>query len=362
MLLAARRWRGAVLVAAGPGAAVHRRGSEQARHRPPDRRVPRAAQRAHGRGHLGGAGRDRAAARSLARPRGRPAMLGWLATTLLGAGIALVMVAVHGHYATDTLAGYCAAVATVLCTAFAIDRLAGRRARGRTATSLRSWSGGCPGDLRGSAARTVHGRREVPHVGPPDRPATARLVVRLRRHRHAAQPAGPRPGARPIVEKITEAADKQLPVQVPRDVEQWVKIDAGVKVGAGALFALGKLPRLSALLLVRQHRAHHAGRAPLLGARGPERALRPAVALPQERRPARRAADRRGRHPGQAVGRLAGAPGGRVGRRGHREERRQGAEGARRRRRRRPPSRPPTPASGEEAGQGRQEAGEEGRS
>ena len=57
------------------------------------------------------------------------------------------------------------------------------------------------------------------------------------------------PGARPVVEAITEQADKQLPVQVPRDVEQWVKIDAGVKVGAGALFALGKFPRFSALLL-----------------------------------------------------------------------------------------------------------------
>ena len=57
------------------------------------------------------------------------------------------------------------------------------------------------------------------------------------------------PGAAPIVEQITAVADKQLPVQVSRDVEQWVKIDAAVKVGAGSLFALGKLPRLSALLL-----------------------------------------------------------------------------------------------------------------
>jgi putative oxidoreductase len=57
------------------------------------------------------------------------------------------------------------------------------------------------------------------------------------------------PGARPIVEKVTAQADKQLPVQVPRDVEQWVKIDAAVKVGAGVLFALGKFPRLTALLL-----------------------------------------------------------------------------------------------------------------
>jgi putative oxidoreductase len=57
------------------------------------------------------------------------------------------------------------------------------------------------------------------------------------------------PGARPVVEKVAEQADRQLPVQVPRDVEQWVKIDAGVKLGAGVLFALGKLPRLSALTL-----------------------------------------------------------------------------------------------------------------
>jgi putative oxidoreductase len=57
------------------------------------------------------------------------------------------------------------------------------------------------------------------------------------------------PGARPVVEQIAETADKQLPVQVPRDVEQWVRIDAGVKVAAGSLFALGKLPRLSAVAL-----------------------------------------------------------------------------------------------------------------
>ena len=57
------------------------------------------------------------------------------------------------------------------------------------------------------------------------------------------------PGAAPVVDTIAKTADQQLPVQVPRDVEQWVRIDAGVKVGAGALFALGKLPRLSALAL-----------------------------------------------------------------------------------------------------------------
>jgi putative oxidoreductase len=57
------------------------------------------------------------------------------------------------------------------------------------------------------------------------------------------------PGARPVVEQITEQADKQLPVRIPRDVEQWVKIDAGVKVAAGTLFSLGRLPRISAVAL-----------------------------------------------------------------------------------------------------------------
>lgn len=57
------------------------------------------------------------------------------------------------------------------------------------------------------------------------------------------------PGAAPVVEKIAETADKQLPVQVPRDVQQWVQADAAVKVAAGSLFALGKSPRLTALVL-----------------------------------------------------------------------------------------------------------------
>jgi putative oxidoreductase len=55
--------------------------------------------------------------------------------------------------------------------------------------------------------------------------------------------------AAPLVEKVTEQADKQLPVQLPKDTAQWVKIVAGVKVAAGVLFSLGRLPRLSALLL-----------------------------------------------------------------------------------------------------------------
>ena len=57
------------------------------------------------------------------------------------------------------------------------------------------------------------------------------------------------PGAAPVVEKIAETADKQLPVEVSKDVEQWVKVDAAVKVAAGSLFALNKFPRLTALVL-----------------------------------------------------------------------------------------------------------------
>src|SRR3954467_5375528 len=72
-------------------------------------------------------------------------------------------------------------------------------------------------------------------------------------------------GARPVVEKVTEQADKQLPVQGPRDVEQWVKIDAAVKGGAGPLFSLGKLPPPVGAHAGREHRAHDAGRAPVLG-------------------------------------------------------------------------------------------------
>ncbi|MEI4273217.1 DoxX family protein [Klenkia sp. LSe6-5] len=57
------------------------------------------------------------------------------------------------------------------------------------------------------------------------------------------------PGAKPVVQQIAEAAQEQLPVEVPQDTEQWVKIDAGIKVGAGVLFALGRFPRISALAL-----------------------------------------------------------------------------------------------------------------
>jgi putative oxidoreductase len=38
-------------------------------------------------------------------------------------------------------------------------------------------------------------------------------------------------------------------VQLPKDAELWVRVDAGVKLAAGTLFSLGRLPRLTALAL-----------------------------------------------------------------------------------------------------------------
>ena len=177
--------------------------------------------------------------------------------------------------------------------------------------SLRSWSRGCPARRPGQLHVSRHAprRKRGPHVGPPDRPATAR---RRRSSTAASAPCAIRrtgcPAPARSSRRSPSTADKQLPVQVPRDVEQWVKVDAGVKVVAGALFALGRLPRLTALALsasivpttLAGHRFWEHDR--------PDRALRPALELPEERRPARRAAARRRRHRGQAVGGLAGAP------------------------------------------------------
>jgi putative oxidoreductase len=55
--------------------------------------------------------------------------------------------------------------------------------------------------------------------------------------------------AAPLLDKTVGQVQDSLPDQVPTDPATLVKIDAGVKVGAGLLFALGKFPRLSATLL-----------------------------------------------------------------------------------------------------------------
>lgn len=62
--------------------------------------------------------------------------------------------------------------------------------------------------------------------------------------------------AAPLVEKGEQAVNEKVSASVPpapKDTETLVKALAGVKVGAGVLFALGKAPRLSALALTAAH-------------------------------------------------------------------------------------------------------------
>ncbi|GHF11498.1 hypothetical protein GCM10017786_51590 [Amycolatopsis deserti] len=63
------------------------------------------------------------------------------------------------------------------------------------------------------------------------------------------QPEGHAEAVKPVLDKVGEQRDK-LPDAVPTDPVSLVKIDAGVKIAAGTLFALGKFPRLSALALL----------------------------------------------------------------------------------------------------------------
>lgn len=58
-------------------------------------------------------------------------------------------------------------------------------------------------------------------------------------------PEGHAAVAFPVPEKTARA----LPINLPSDPQQLVRIDAAVKVGAGTLLALNKLPRVSAILL-----------------------------------------------------------------------------------------------------------------
>lgn len=62
--------------------------------------------------------------------------------------------------------------------------------------------------------------------------------------------------ATPLVEKGEQAVNERVSANVPpvpKDTETLVKALAGVKVGAGVLFALGRAPRLSALALTAAH-------------------------------------------------------------------------------------------------------------
>jgi uncharacterized membrane protein YphA (DoxX/SURF4 family) len=55
--------------------------------------------------------------------------------------------------------------------------------------------------------------------------------------------------AEPLVDKAVDQVKDKLPDQISTDAESLVKIDAAVKIGAGLALALGKFPRLAALLL-----------------------------------------------------------------------------------------------------------------
>lgn len=55
--------------------------------------------------------------------------------------------------------------------------------------------------------------------------------------------------AEPIVDKALDQVKDKLPDQLPTDTESLVRIDAAVKIGAGIALALGRFPRLAALLL-----------------------------------------------------------------------------------------------------------------
>jgi undecaprenyl-diphosphatase len=55
------------------------------------------------------------------RPRGFLRLLASLAAIVVAASVAVALIAQHIHYATDTVAGCCVAVATVLAVALALD-------------------------------------------------------------------------------------------------------------------------------------------------------------------------------------------------------------------------------------------------
>ena len=55
--------------------------------------------------------------------------------------------------------------------------------------------------------------------------------------------------ATPFLESVVKKAGDSLPEQVPTDPETLVKVDAVVKLVAGLGLALGRFPRLSALVL-----------------------------------------------------------------------------------------------------------------
>jgi putative oxidoreductase len=56
--------------------------------------------------------------------------------------------------------------------------------------------------------------------------------------------------AQPVTDKLVPKAQKMVPsAPIPTDSLTWVKLNAGIHMGAGVMLATGKLPRLSATVL-----------------------------------------------------------------------------------------------------------------
>jgi putative oxidoreductase len=57
------------------------------------------------------------------------------------------------------------------------------------------------------------------------------------------------PAAKSFLDSAVEKLGDSLPAKVPTDPVTLIRLDAAVKVGAGVLLAIGRFPRLSALVL-----------------------------------------------------------------------------------------------------------------
>jgi uncharacterized membrane protein YphA (DoxX/SURF4 family) len=64
------------------------------------------------------------------------------------------------------------------------------------------------------------------------------------------QAEGHAEAAKPLLDQATGPVKQVLPEGVPTDPVTLVRIDAGVKIVAGSLLALGKFPRLASLALI----------------------------------------------------------------------------------------------------------------
>jgi putative oxidoreductase len=64
------------------------------------------------------------------------------------------------------------------------------------------------------------------------------------------QMEGHKQAAQPLLDKTVGKYEDSIPDSLPTDAETLIKVDAAVKIGAGAALAFGKAPRFAALLLL----------------------------------------------------------------------------------------------------------------